>query len=314
VFYAPEASLDGTAQVPFQELRLIDASDGVEKSLLEMIGGGPPASRADLRFGTDDNNEIYLVTKQDGSIRLIDVPACNDTPECVDGVVSVFDISIQLEIVGKRHTRAAAIVNIIDESAATVSNATVHGRWSSLVDQNQTDVTDAAGNAEFRSRKVSKSAVGEFVFTVSDVVIAGYVYDSAANVETSACINTNGDLCGAGPGEPTVVYISDITVTLTKKGKNWSGGATVTVLDSGDAPASNAIVSGLWTHEPAGGGSSDLNQVVGNSDANGQFITTSSKVRASTDDGFHFSVTDVSRGSDTYDPDASVRDSAAFVP
>ncbi len=82
VVYAPAASLDGTAQASFQELRFIDAADGVEKSLLEIIGGGKPASRADLRFGTDDSNNIYLVTKQDGSIRLIGAPACSGDPEC----------------------------------------------------------------------------------------------------------------------------------------------------------------------------------------------------------------------------------------
>jgi hypothetical protein len=47
----------------------IDASDGLEKSLLEIIGGGTPAPRADLRFGRDDEGDIYLVTKRDGSIR-----------------------------------------------------------------------------------------------------------------------------------------------------------------------------------------------------------------------------------------------------
>ncbi len=90
VFYAPAASLDGTAQASFQELRLIDAADGVEKSLLEIIGGGTPASRADLRFGTDDSNEIYLVTKQDGSIRLIGAPA-RPTPKSMPWLMLLLD-------------------------------------------------------------------------------------------------------------------------------------------------------------------------------------------------------------------------------
>jgi hypothetical protein len=50
-------------------LRLIDGSDGQEKSLLEMVGGGTPAPRADLRFGLDDAGAIYLVTKRDGTVR-----------------------------------------------------------------------------------------------------------------------------------------------------------------------------------------------------------------------------------------------------
>jgi hypothetical protein len=69
LFRAPAGSLDGSGQAAFEQLRLIDASDGLEKSLLEMVGGGPPAPRADLRFGRDDAGEIYLVTKWDGRIR-----------------------------------------------------------------------------------------------------------------------------------------------------------------------------------------------------------------------------------------------------
>lgn len=69
VFYAPVSALDGSGQVGFEVLRLIDGSDGQEKSLLEMIGGGTPAPRADLRFGTDDAGNIYLCTKRDGVVR-----------------------------------------------------------------------------------------------------------------------------------------------------------------------------------------------------------------------------------------------------
>jgi hypothetical protein len=69
LFRVPVEALDGSGQVAFEQLRLIDSTDGLEKSLLEMIGGGIPAPRADLRFGRDDAGEIYLVTKRDGSVR-----------------------------------------------------------------------------------------------------------------------------------------------------------------------------------------------------------------------------------------------------
>ena len=48
---------------------LRDAVDGQERTLLEMVGGGVPANRADLRFGRDDRGGIYLLTKQDGVVR-----------------------------------------------------------------------------------------------------------------------------------------------------------------------------------------------------------------------------------------------------
>ena len=75
VFHAPLASLDGSGQAAFEQLRLVDANDGLEKTLLVMIGGGSPAPRADLRFGRDDAGAIYLLTKQDGSIRRLGPPA-----------------------------------------------------------------------------------------------------------------------------------------------------------------------------------------------------------------------------------------------
>jgi hypothetical protein len=115
-------------------------------------------------------------------------------------------------------------------------------------------------------------------------------------------------------GMPTDLHVSGIAVTVINKGKNWSGSAMVTILDANNAPASNATVNGQWTHEPLEGGSIDLNQVVGDTDVNGQLITTSSKLRALSGDSFRFTVNDISRGSDIYDPASSVETGAAVVP
>lgn len=79
VFYAPADLMDGTGVVSFSELRLIDSADHTPKSLLEMVGDGVAAPRADLRFGLDDDGEIYLVTKRDGRVRrIVKSPACQD--------------------------------------------------------------------------------------------------------------------------------------------------------------------------------------------------------------------------------------------
>ena len=115
-------------------------------------------------------------------------------------------------------------------------------------------------------------------------------------------------------GTPAVLHVSGIAVTLANQGKNWSGAATVTVLDAGGAPASGASVTAIWSHEPAGGGSTDLNQVVAATDGNGQLTTSSSRVKASSNDGFRLTVSDVSRGGDSFDDGNSVLDGAALVP
>jgi hypothetical protein len=80
IFISPVALLTGAStQSYFEELRLIDHADGQEKSLLEMVGGGVPAPRADLRFGMDDAGSIYLLTKRDGSVRRL-VPGPEPVP------------------------------------------------------------------------------------------------------------------------------------------------------------------------------------------------------------------------------------------
>jgi hypothetical protein len=115
-------------------------------------------------------------------------------------------------------------------------------------------------------------------------------------------------------GTPVVLQVPAFAVTLSVKGKNWSGATTVTVRDEGGAPAAGATLTGLWTHESNGGGTNDLNQVVATTDGNGQITTTSSKLRASTGDGFRFTVSDVSRGDDTFDAASSVLTGVAVVP
>jgi hypothetical protein len=76
MFHAPVDALDGSGQAAFEQLRLIDAADGQEKTLLEMVGAqaGTTVTRTDLRFGIDDAGRIHLVTKRDGAVRRIVVP------------------------------------------------------------------------------------------------------------------------------------------------------------------------------------------------------------------------------------------------
>lgn len=81
IFTARATDLRSDSQSAFEELRLIDTSDSQVRGLLEMIGGGPPAPRADLRFGLDEASTVYLLTKNDGSIRRIVA-----TPQCRDGL------------------------------------------------------------------------------------------------------------------------------------------------------------------------------------------------------------------------------------
>ena len=57
--------------------RILFMHNGVAKTLLEIIKeknaaqGKPPVTRADLRFGTGPNSQIFLLNKRDGTIRTI---------------------------------------------------------------------------------------------------------------------------------------------------------------------------------------------------------------------------------------------------
>jgi hypothetical protein len=70
VFFADAATLVNGRLSPFVEIKL--HYRGKDRSLLEILGGD---TRADLRIGTDQRGEIYLLTKRDGMIRRLSMPA-----------------------------------------------------------------------------------------------------------------------------------------------------------------------------------------------------------------------------------------------
>ena len=71
VFYFDADNLPNSGQAAIQELQLLDS--GVQKSLLQMIQEtfNDGTGRADLRFGTGFNGEIFLLNKHDGTIRVL---------------------------------------------------------------------------------------------------------------------------------------------------------------------------------------------------------------------------------------------------
>ena len=64
VFHVPVASLVQGKQAAFTELRLVKG--GREVSLLGLVGAAN--GRVDLRFGQDQDGEVYIMTKQEGVI------------------------------------------------------------------------------------------------------------------------------------------------------------------------------------------------------------------------------------------------------
>ncbi len=84
-------------------------------------------------------------------------------------------------------TRAVATVTIYDENGNPVEGATVSGHWSGLTSDTEQGTTDANGQVTFYSNWVFLAS-GTFTFTVDNVEKSGWIYDSAANKETSDSI------------------------------------------------------------------------------------------------------------------------------
>jgi len=82
------------------------------------------------------------------------------------------------------YTYATATVAVFDAAGDPLGNATVEGHWSGLTSGNISGTTDAEGHATLNSDLV-KNAAGTFTFEVDDVVLTGWTYDPAANVETN---------------------------------------------------------------------------------------------------------------------------------
>jgi glucose/arabinose dehydrogenase len=74
-------------RAPIEELRIFHR--GVETSLLEILN---EPRRADVRFGTDEQGRLYVLTKRDGMVRALRALACDDgRDDDGDGYVDLRD-------------------------------------------------------------------------------------------------------------------------------------------------------------------------------------------------------------------------------
>lgn len=106
-----------------------------------------------------------------------------------DPKMHVKDISVNLKYTGPQ-VRAQAAITIFDENGQPVPNATVSGVWSGSTSDSDSGSTDSNGQVTLESDRVRNPASGsQFTFTVTDVVLDGWIYDSASNIETSDSIS-----------------------------------------------------------------------------------------------------------------------------
>jgi subtilisin family serine protease len=98
-------------------------------------------------------------------------------------------IEMSLKVAGINRN-AVAVVTIHDISDNPVPGATVYGTWSDATDDTDSGLTDANGTVLLESDKVKNAPSGTtFTLTVTNVVLDGWTYDGAADVETSDSIS-----------------------------------------------------------------------------------------------------------------------------
>jgi thermitase len=86
-------------------------------------------------------------------------------------------------------TYALATITIVDADGKPVAGAKVSGHWSGATNDSDTGTTNSSGQVTVQSNGVRRAPSGTtFTFTVDNVTLNGWVYDSAANVETSDSI------------------------------------------------------------------------------------------------------------------------------
>ncbi len=103
--------------------------------------------------------------------------------------VGGIDLTYETQTLRKGTTlyRAQAVVHILDASGAPVSGAVVYGYWSGAYAQSVSGST-TAGEASLVTDWIRVRKNKTFTFTVTDVVKAGWDYNSSANTKTSDSI------------------------------------------------------------------------------------------------------------------------------
>lgn len=122
-----------------------------------------------------------------------------------------------------------------------------------------------------------------FKFTISDEVDTS----TAATVSISVSPATG----------PTTIGVQSVSITLTRKGQNWDGRATVILVDETGTPLEQATVTGNWDVN----GTNIKSGVSGTTNGQGQARINSGKVNANSGELFTFTITDVSKAGFTWD-------------
>jgi len=137
-------------------------------------------------YDAEGTYTVTLTVTDVGGSTGTDTTIVTVTAGVTESIMRVADIAMSIKTAGI-NVNAIAKVTILDANDAPVAGATVSGNWSGLTGDTDSNITDSDGIVSLSSDKV-KNAAGTFTFTVTDVSLTGWEYDSDANAETSDSI------------------------------------------------------------------------------------------------------------------------------
>jgi hypothetical protein len=119
-----------------------------------------------------------------------------DTNSTILRITSVPSMHVEsIDMSWQRHgwhgsVYAIAVVTILDQNGSPVSNARVTVHWSGATTEGPYwGTTNSMGRVTFQSRSVNPHGRLTFRITIDNVQKQGYIYDSAANKETTDSVS-----------------------------------------------------------------------------------------------------------------------------
>ncbi|QSA95577.1 PKD domain-containing protein [Methylococcus sp. EFPC2] len=189
VVVASGSPLTGFAPLPVSFSSNGTTDDGTVVSYRWDFGDGTAANEPNP-LHTYSNVGTYtakLTVVDDAGLTASQAVTVTVAPDPALTSLRVSQVSIGLITVNKV-TAAKASVTVTNGKGRLIPNATITGKWSSLVNTNARAISNSSGVATLLSPP-TKAAKGTFTFSVTGISLPGYTYEPATNAVSAVSIS-----------------------------------------------------------------------------------------------------------------------------